>query len=99
MTTTADSFDLNVIPVHVDHVCWSELDGEAILLNLDNGFYYTLNPVGCEVWKLMDGCRTLTEISTEIQAQYDVERKQLQEDVCSLFQQLQQEDLIGIMTE
>ncbi len=36
-------------------VQWTVLDGEAVLLNLENGVYYTLNGVGTKICQLSAG--------------------------------------------
>ena len=40
------------------------LDREAVLLNLENGVYYTLNPVGTAIWELFNGDRPLEIVAT-----------------------------------
>lgn len=84
------------IPKHPEHVAWSQIDDEAILLNLDSGLYYTLNEVGCDAWQYIDAQRTIRDIGREMCALYDAEQEQIEQDLCILFQQLQQEDLILI---
>lgn len=85
------------IPKQAEHVAWSQIDDEAILLNLNNGFYYTLNDVGCDAWKLIDAQRTIDDIGREMRALYAVEQDQIEQDLCILFQQLQQEDLLLLL--
>jgi len=89
--------DLQVIPKQAEHVAWSQIDQEAILLNLNNGFYYTLNEVGCDAWKLIDAQRTLRAISAEMRALYAVEQAQIDRDLCALCAELQQEGLIILL--
>ncbi|GAK56052.1 hypothetical protein U27_03014 [Candidatus Vecturithrix granuli] len=89
--------NLQSIPRRSEHVAWSQIDQEAILLNLNNGFYYTLNEVGCDAWKLIDAQRPICAISDEIRSLYAVEQDQIVHDLCILFQELQQEDLIIIL--
>jgi len=77
-----------------ENVTWTCIDDEAILLNLTNGFYYTLNQVGCEIWKCLDGKRTRAEISTAICAQFAVEPAQAAADIDALLTDLERERLI-----
>ncbi len=86
--------DSDTIIQRVEHVAWSNIDDEAILLNLENGFYYTLNEVGCDAWQLLDGKRTLGELGLELCQLYDAEQQQIEQDLCSIFQEMQQEALI-----
>ena len=51
----------SVVTPHPDVQC-SVLDGEAILLNLETGAYFTLNRAGTVTWELFDEARTLDHI-------------------------------------
>ncbi|MFB2919733.1 PqqD family peptide modification chaperone [Aerosakkonema sp. BLCC-F2] len=51
----------------------SDLAGEAVILNLKNGGYYSLNSVGLRIWELIAQPKTITEIRATIVAEYDVE--------------------------
>ncbi len=88
----------NTIIQRVEHVAWSNIDDEAILLNLENGFYYTLNEVGCDAWQLLDGKRTLRELGFELCHIYDVDQQQIEQDLYHIFQEMQQEALIQIVS-
>jgi hypothetical protein len=43
--------------------------GEAILIHLKTGVYYSLNEVGTAFWNLLDGTRTIDECAQEIAKQ------------------------------
>jgi hypothetical protein len=43
--------------------------GEAILIHLKTGVYYSLNEVGTAFWNLLDGTRTIGECAQEIAKQ------------------------------
>jgi len=98
MRAVLEHLDTNTIVKPADSVSWSCIDDEAILLNLNNGFYYTLNEVGCEVWKLVNEQRTIREIGIEMCQIYDVDQQQIEQDIWTLFQEMQQEELIGIVS-
>jgi hypothetical protein len=39
---------------HTEEVAAKGIDGEAILINLSNGIYYSLDNVGGLIWELID---------------------------------------------
>jgi len=43
-----------------------DLAGEATILNLANGMYYTLNPIGTRIWNLIQQPKTLREINERV---------------------------------
>ena len=70
------------------------LDREAVVLNLESGVYYTLNPVGTTVWELFDGERPLEAILAVLRERFDVSEPVARRDVAALADQLRQEGLI-----
>lgn len=72
------------------------MDGEAVIINLANGMYYSLDNVGGLVWALIeDGCR-MDEIAAAIAARYEVASAQALEDVLQLAAHLLREELVAI---
>lgn len=74
----------------------SVLGEEEVILNLENGMYYGLNPVGARVWQLIQEPRSVDDICNVLLDEFDVERQQLYQDVVALLQELKQEQLIQI---
>jgi hypothetical protein len=70
------------------------LDGEAIIINLANGIYYSTDKVGGVIWDLLAAGQSLEEVITAILARYDVSREQAQADVERLAAELVQENLL-----
>lgn len=81
-------------PRQTEQVVASELDGEAVLLNLTTEEYYSLNDVGTRMWELTDGQHTIGDIVETILSEYDAERDAVTADVLALFDELAEEGLI-----
>ncbi len=77
----------------------SELEGEAVILNLKSGLYYGLNPVGASIWNLIQQPRTVSEIRSVILAEYSVSPEQCERDLLALLQQLEAQGLIEVSNE
>ena len=58
----------------------AELDGEAVLLNVETGIYFGLNDLGTEIWKQLEQSACYEEILTHLQEAYEVEPGQLEVD-------------------
>ncbi len=70
------------------------LEGDAVLLNLENGYYYSLNKVGTVIWENSDGKRTLQKVLEHICDRFDVTEERAQADLLSITAQLVQEKLL-----
>jgi hypothetical protein len=72
------------------------MDGEAIMINLSNGTYYSMDGVGGAIWEVIEGEHSLEEVVGAIVSQYDVEREVALADVESLVKQLVEENLVAL---
>jgi hypothetical protein len=75
-------------------VLTQEVDGAVVLLNPDNGEYYSLDEVGGRIWALCDGTRTVAEIISLLYQEYEVPLDVLQADTLELLQALMDEQLV-----
>jgi hypothetical protein len=71
------------------------LDEEAVLLNLANGVYYSLNPVGTVVWEQLTGSRPLEEVLEAVCRQFAVTEEAARRDLVALVSRLRDEGLIA----
>ena len=81
-----------------EEVAGKVMDGEAIIINLSNGIYYSMDKVGGLIWELIDGRYSLEEMVTALCARYDVSAEKAKSDVERLLGELVQENLV-IVTE
>lgn len=72
------------------------IDGEAILINLGSGLYYSMGEVGGRVWSLIEqGCSADT-IAGVIAAEFEVDEQMAKADVTALVDQLLEEELVEV---
>lgn len=79
-----------------ENVTFETVAGEAILIRLDTGTYFSLNKVGTEFWEQLDGTRNIAELAQAIAAQYDVAPEMVQEDLLELAIALHDEALVEV---
>ena len=75
-------------------IVYREIAGEAILVPIrrnvaDMESVYTLDSVGADIWKLIDGDRTLPDILDVLLGEYDVEADVLSRDLDEFIEQLE----------
>jgi hypothetical protein len=75
-----------------EEVASKVIDGEAIIINLANGVYYSM--VGAYVWDLLQAGHTLEAVTTAVTRRYDVAREQAESNVRDLVQELVEENLV-----
>lgn len=77
-----------------DHVVSEIIGGEAILLNLRSGLYFSLNRLGARVWTLLEQGMSTAEVRQLILVEYDVKEPELERDLDELIAQLLRSELL-----
>lgn len=75
-----------------------DLANEAVILSLEDGVYYGLNPVASRVWVLVQQPQTIHEIREVLLSEFEIEESVCTRDLIDLFGQLKQRGLIEVMT-
>jgi len=73
-----------------------EVDGEAVLLNLNNKSYFGLDETGTHMWGVLTKSASIQEAYDTLLADYDVSPKQLSNDLQAFITHLQQSGLINV---
>jgi len=70
------------------------IDGEAVIINLDSGNYYSLVDAGSFIWGLIEKGASAREVQNVILDTYEADAGDVDRGVQHLLAQLQQENLI-----
>ena len=77
-------------------VMFRELDGEAVLLNLESGKYYGLDPVGLRIWQFVQRTPLLRSVWQSMQDEFDAPADTLHTDLLTFIDELSVEGLITL---
>jgi hypothetical protein len=77
----------------------SELQGDVVLLQLDQARYFGLEGVGSRVWQLLAIPRSVQQIVEFICGEYQVSPEKCQVDLLRLLAELYQAELIEVQDE
>ncbi len=86
--------DLETIYIPSDDIVARELDGELIIVPLTSGIgdmedeLYTLNDIGKEVWKRLDGKTSLGAIVTSLAEEYEAATGEIAADALGFVAEL-----------
>ena len=73
-----------------------QIEGEAVLLNLDSGRYFGLDPVGNSMFNALVSSESVYDAYESLLAEYDVEVETLQRDLQNLIQKLVKYELVEV---
>lgn len=77
-------------------VVFRELEGEAVLLHLETGLYFGLDPVGTRIWSLLAQGTPLRRLHARLLEEYDVAPARLEADLLQLATRLLASGLVEI---
>ena len=72
------------------------IDGETVIVNLENGVYYSLRNSGVDVWNFIENGGNLDEITEFILGRYNGSAEEIKKAIAALLIQLQQEGLVQV---
>lgn len=73
-----------------------EVGNETVILDLANGTYYGLDPVGARIWQLISNGDALSSISETLFREFEVTREVLEQDINHLVRELADKGLIAL---
>jgi hypothetical protein len=79
-----------------EEVAAKVIDGEAIIINLANGIYYSMDKVGGLIWDLVQAGHSLEEVIMAVTDRYDVSREKVEADIQELVEELLRENLVAL---
>ena len=80
--------------VNTPTVTHETIDGEAVIINLDSGNYYSLVDLGSFIWELVEKGASANEVQHVILQTYQGDASDVDRGVKELLAQLQEENLI-----
>lgn len=71
-----------------------EIDGQVVLLSIENGAYFKLNEVGTRIWQLIETPHTITQLTKILQKEFAVSPEQCRAEVHRFLQRLKKRHLL-----
>lgn len=87
------------LEIDLERTAGDVIDGEAIIINLVSGAYYSMLGIGGQVWAMIGARRSVGSMVDEIVATYDVAREDAHRDLAVVLDQLLEEDLVLISSQ
>ncbi len=76
------------------NVPWRTIDGKGILVDLESGYYFSLNTTGQYIWGQIDGARNVRELARRVVDHFEVDEETALRDCIDLAGRLRDQGLI-----
>lgn len=87
------TIDSIVLRINQD-VAETELDGNIILLHIENGKYYNFNSTSSDLWRWLDEEISVGDLIDKLFVKYDCTREQAQADVLAFLEEMVDNQLL-----
>ncbi len=77
-----------------DQIIDGELDNNQVMMHIEKGKYYGLNPVGKRIWDILDSPKSLNEITAVLLSEFDVTESQCIKEAQIFLDKAVQSDII-----
>ena len=78
------------------NVIWREIEGEAVLLDLDNGLYYGLDEMGLQMWSLLEEHGDRRAVVSRLVEDYEVSADRCEGDLNQFLETLAKHGLVEV---
>ncbi|MBN2480763.1 MAG: lasso peptide biosynthesis PqqD family chaperone [Bacteroidales bacterium] len=73
---------------------FNEIEGEVVMLSIENSEYYGMDKVGSRIWELLEKPITLNQLISKLMEEYEVNEQHCKEDIYIFLQGLINKNLI-----
>jgi PqqD family protein of HPr-rel-A system len=74
----------------------SEIDGEAVILEIESGQIFHLNRLGSRIWRMLDDAPSLDALCAELQQRYDVAAETCRQEVAEFVDTMHARGLLRV---
>lgn len=77
----------------------NQMDGEIVMMSIDNGEYYGLDEIGSRIWELMEVPVKIDHLVEKLISEFDVQREECFQDTLEFLEDLLDKDLLLVKDE
>ena len=70
------------------------LSDELVMMDMDKGKYFSLNPVATRIWDLLADPMSVEELCSHLMEEYEVEANQCQKDVEDVIEKMKKLNIV-----
>lgn len=80
----------------IEDIVASDIDDEKVMMSVEKGQYYGLDPIGSRVWELIEKPVMVAELIDVLLLKYDVDRETCERDVLAFLEELHEDGIVQV---
>lgn len=93
------SINLNTTIKRNPEMVSTDVDGEKVMMSVESGEYFGLDPVGSRIWELIESPIKVCKLVEELLEEFEVTQSQCEADTFEFLAELQEKKLLLIVSE
>ena len=88
------TFDPATVVKRSEGLIATEIDGEVVIVALESGRYYGLDPVGSEIWRRLEAPKSLADLCTELTGHFDGDPATIERETLDFVREVAGRDIL-----
>lgn len=87
----------NCVVVRSEQLLGSQVENELVMIDIESGRYYGLNPVATDIWERLASPIRIADLCTDLIERYAVDSALCEKDVLSLLLQMSANGMVRVV--
>ncbi len=75
---------------------FNEIDGEVVMLSIENSEYYGMDKVGSRIWQLLENPMRFNELVSCLMEEYDVTEEQCHQETLDFIKKMTEKKMLDL---
>lgn len=84
------------VVAHGENQVAADVDGEVVLMSIDQGKYFNLGEMGSHIWRLIEQPMAAATVCDRLQEEFEVDRPTCERDVLQFLEKLQARNMLAV---
>ena len=80
----------------IEEIVDSDIDGETVMMSIENGKYYGLDDIGSRIWELIEKPIKVSDLIDTLLERFDVDRETCERDVLKFLNELNDDKVLKV---
>lgn len=97
MTDEITILELETHLKRAENILFSEIDQDKVMIDIERGAYFGMNPVAGEIWDMLETPQTPQQIIDKLLAEYEVDAETCQAETLAVLQRMTRLKLVEVV--
>ena len=92
----ASDLNLSSTVTRNDAIVYTDLDDTIVMMDVDEGQYYELDPIASRIWSIIENGQAVEEVCRALTEEFDVDPNTCQQDTLEFLQAASEQSIIRV---